>query len=194
MSHVSNNASIKNLSLAAMFIAIGILLPFLTGQIPEIGRMLLPMHIPVLLCGLICGKRYGLIVGFILPLMRGFMFGMPVLFPMGVAMAFELATYGFVIGLIYSSSRWQCIIALYRALIAAMVVGRVVWGTAMLLLLGLSGSGIFTWQMFIGGAVVNAIPGIILQITLIPVIMVALNRTGLVKFHRERPAESGVEN
>ncbi len=60
--------------------------------------MLLPMHIPVLLCGLICGWKYGILVGFILPLLRHTIFGMPILFPTGIAMAFELATYGFVIG------------------------------------------------------------------------------------------------
>jgi len=72
-----------------MFIAIGLVLPFFTGQIPQIGRMLLPMHIPVFLCGLICGWKYGLMVGFILPLLRYAVFGMPVIFPNGIAMAFE---------------------------------------------------------------------------------------------------------
>ena len=178
----------KNLSLAAMFIAIGLVLPFITGQIPEIGRMLLPMHIPVLLCGLICGRRYGLIVGFILPLLRGFMFGMPVLFPMGVSMAFELATYGFVIGWLYHSAKWQCVVSLYRSLIAAMVVGRIVWGVAMAVLLGLGG-GAITWQFFIGGALLNAIPGIVFQLIFIPTLMVALNKTGLVRFRTGRRAE-----
>ncbi len=62
--------NILNLTLAAMFMAIGIVLPFFTGQIPQIGKMLLPMHIPVLLCGLICGWQYGLIVGFVMPFLR----------------------------------------------------------------------------------------------------------------------------
>ena len=65
------------LVLAAMFLAIGIVLPFFTGQIPQIGSMLLPMHIPVLLCGLICGWRYGALVGFVLPLVRSLWLGMP---------------------------------------------------------------------------------------------------------------------
>ena len=107
----------KKLTLSAMFLAIGMVLPFLTGQIPQIGNMMLPMHIPVLLCGLICGWQYGAVLGFILPLVRYLVFGMPVLFPTGTAMAFELMTYGLVIGLIYSFSRWKCIISLYRALI-----------------------------------------------------------------------------
>ena len=81
----------KKLTWSAMFIALGLVLPFLTGQIPQFGNMLLPMHIPVILCGLICGWRYGAIVGFVLPLLRYALFGMPVLFPTGIAMSFELA-------------------------------------------------------------------------------------------------------
>lgn len=175
---------IINLTLAAMFMAIGLVLPFLTGQIKQIGSMLLPMHIPVFLCGLICGWQYGLIVGFVLPILRSMMFGMPILFPTGIAMAFELATYGVVIGWLYSHSRWQCVIALYRCMIMAMLAGRLVWGVVQILLLGINGNG-FTWQMFIAGAFLNAIPGIILQLILIPAIMVALNRTGLVRFGRK---------
>ena len=74
--------------------------------------MLLPMHIPVLMCGLICGWGYGGIVGFILPLFRYVLFGMPPIFPTGIAMAFELSTYGIVIGLIYNRYKWKCVIAL----------------------------------------------------------------------------------
>jgi len=180
------NKTTKNLTLAAMFVAVGIVLPFITGNIPEIGRMLLPMHIPVLLCGLICGWKYGLTVGLILPLMRSVLFGMPPLFPTAVAMTFELAAYGFVIGFLYGRSRWQCVVALYRSMIVAMLAGRVVWGVAQILLLGIGGNA-FTWQMFMAGAFVNAVPGIILQLIVIPAIMVALNRTGLVRFYRERP-------
>ncbi len=85
--------TVKNLTLAAMFMAIGMVLPFLTGQIPQIGNMLLPMHIPVLLCGLICGPQYGAAVGFVLPLLRSAVFGMPVIFPAATAMTSELVSY-----------------------------------------------------------------------------------------------------
>lgn len=96
-------------------------------------------------------------------------------------MAVELATYGLLAGLLYAHSHWQCIVALYRCLIAAMVAGRIVWGVAEIILLGLSGNA-FTWQMFLAGAFLNAIPGIVLQLVLIPALMVALDRTGMVKF------------
>ena len=71
------HTSLKNLVLSAMFLAVGIVLPFFIGQIPAIGKMLLPMHIPVLLCGLICGWQWGLGVGFVLPLPRSLLFGFP---------------------------------------------------------------------------------------------------------------------
>lgn len=176
-----------------MFLAIGLLLPFLTGQIKQFGNMLLPMHIPVILCGLICGWQYGLGVGFVLPLLRYAMFGMPILFPTGVAMSFELATYGFVVGILYAHSRWKCVVALYRCMIIAMLLGRVVWGVVQIFLLGLGENG-FTLNMFITSAFLNAIPGIILQLILIPAIMIALNRTGLVRFSNNRAPAENAEN
>ena len=179
----------KNLTLSAMFLAIGMVLPFLTGQIPQIGNMMLPMHIPVLLCGVICGWKYGAVLGFILPLIRYMVFGMPVLFPTGIAMAFEMLTYGLVIGLVYSLSRWKCIVSLYRALIAAMISGRLVWAVAQMVLLGVSG-GAFTMKMFLAGAFFNAVPGIIIQLVLIPAVMVALGRTGMVQFHSHNKKEA----
>ena len=179
----------KKLTLSAMFIAVGMVLPLLTGQIQQIGSTFLPMHLPVILCGLICGWQYGALIGFILPFLRSVTFGMPPLFPTAIAMAFELATYGLVIGLIYGRSHWQCVISLYRFLIAAMLAGRIVWGIVQIVLLGLIGKS-FTWQMFIAGALLNAVPGIVVQLTLIPTIMVALNRTGLVIFQRKRPLEN----
>ena len=139
------------------------------------------MHIPVFLCGLICGWPYGLAIGTILPLMRSFLFGMPPLYPVAIAMTFELTTYGFVAGFLYNRSKWQCVIALYRSMLIAMLAGRIVWGAAEVILLGVSGNA-FTWQAFMAGAILNAIPGIVIQLTLIPALMVALNKTVLVKF------------
>lgn len=176
--------NVQNLTLAAMFLAIGMVLPFLTGQIRVIGKMLLPMHIPVFLCGLICGWPYGAAVGFVLPLLRSAVFGMPPMYPNAVAMAVELLTYGAVAGFLYARSRWQCVIALYRSLIAAMLIGRAVWGVTEVVLLGLGGSA-FTWQAFMAGAFLDAIPGIILQLVFIPAVMVALDKAGLVRFQKK---------
>ena len=168
---------VRRLTYAALYLAIAMVLPFVTGQIPEIGAMLSPMHIPVLLCGFMCGWPWGLAVGLIAPLLRSVVFGMPVMFPGAVAMAFELATYGCISGLLYHllpKKAW-CI---YAVLVISMIAGRVVWGIARLILAGLSG-GSFTWALFIAGAVTNAIPGIILQLVLIPVLVIAMNRAGL---------------
>lgn len=85
---------VKKVTLSGMLFAIGLILPFFIGQIPAVGKMLLPMHIPVLICGLILGWQYGLAVGFLLPLVRSVLFGMPVLYPNAIAMAFEMGTYG----------------------------------------------------------------------------------------------------
>lgn len=175
--------NIKKLVISAMLLALGIVLPFLTGQLQQIGNMLLPMHIPVMLCGLICGWQYGIAIGFITPLMRSFLFGMPHFYPNAVAMALELAAYGFVIGFLYNRARWQCIRSLYRCMIAAMLCGRAVWGIAQVILLGIGENG-FTFGAFITGAFLNAIPGIVLQLILIPMIMLALDRTHLVPFRK----------
>lgn len=184
MNNQTTKQRIYDLVLAAMFLAIGIVLPFFTGQIPQIGRMLLPMHLPVLLCGLICGWQYGGTVGFVLPILRYVLFGMPSM-PNGLAMAFELAAYGIIVGLVYSRSRWQCVISLYRSLLIAMVSGRLLWAAVRVVMTGVA-SVPFTWEIFLADAIVSAIPGIILQLVFIPTLMVALDRTGLIHFQRER--------
>lgn len=176
--------AVYNLVLSSMFMALGLVLPFLTGQIPEIGSMLLPMHVPVLLCGLICGPRYGVTVGFITPLFRTLLFAIPPLYPTAIAMAFELAAYGFFAGFLFGRARWQCLRSLMRCLVTAMLIGRAVWGVVMLLLLGVGANG-FTWGAFFAGAFASAVPGIVLQLLLIPSVMLILNRTHLVPFRHE---------
>ena len=177
-----NNSTTK-LTLSAMFMAVGMLLPMITGQIPQIGNMLLPMHIPVFLCGLLCGWQYGAVIGFILPLLRSLVFGMPPMFPNAVAMAFELATYGLITGILYYQASCQNIRVLYCSMLTAMVAGRIVWGMAEVILLGI-GHNRFTWQAFMTGAFLTAVPGILLQFILIPSIMAALNKTGLVPYKK----------
>jgi hypothetical protein len=172
-----------------MVLALGYVLPFLTGQVPQVGMMLLPMHIPVFLTGLICGWKFGLGVGLLLPITRSFIFGMPMLFPMASAMAFELATYGLVVGFLYNRSRWQCVFALYRAIIIAMVSGRLVFGVAMWAFVAIDG-GQYTLNAFTAAAVGNALPGIALQLVLLPSVMLMLNRTGLVPFRKVVKAEA----
>ena len=172
------NKTIKKLVYAALCLALCMVLPFLTGQIPEIGSMLCPMHIPVLLCGFICGGPWGMAVGLVAPVLRFAVFGMPPLFPTGLAMAFELAAYGLFSGLLY---KWlpKKNINVYVALIASMLLGRLVWGGIMSLIAGVSEVQ-FGTDAFIAGAFVNAIPGIICHIVIIPVIVIALKKAKLI--------------
>ena len=163
-------AEVKKLVISAMFLSLGVLLPFLTGQIKEIGDSLLPMHIPVMLCGLVCGAKYGFAVGLILPLLRAVTVGMPPLFPNAVWMAAELCTYGFVIGFLYPKFFERQLWWLYSSLLISMISGRVVWGIAKYFLLGVSGKA-FTFQAFIAGGLIDALPGIILQLIVIPVVI-----------------------
>jgi len=162
----------KRLILSALFIALGLLLPFLTAQIPEIGNMLLPMHIPVLLCGFACGWWFGLIVGFVTPLLRSVFFSMPPMMPVAVAMAFELAAYGACAGLFIGLMK-KDLRSVLIALLGAMVVGRIVWGVVSFVLFTLMGNP-FTLEMFFTLSVVRAVPGIILQILIIPAITMAI--------------------
>lgn len=171
--------SYKNLVFSAVCLALCMLLPLLTGQLQQTGNALCPMHIPVLICGFIAGPWYAAAVGAIAPLMRFLIFGMPPVFPVGIAMCFELAAYGAVSGLLYKLLPKKTL-NIYASLIAAMLSGRVVWGIVRAVLSGASGSP-FTWQAFLAGAFINAVPGIILHILLIPIIVMALERAGFMK-------------
>lgn len=165
--------------LSALFLALAYVMPFLTGQIPEIGSMLCPLHIPVILCGFICGAPWGLAVGFVAPLFRSLTLGMPYLFPTAVCMAFELAAYGAFSGIMHSVLPKKKAY-IYASLLISMIIGRIVWGAAMFICLGISG-GAFTFAAFIAGAFTNALPGIIVQIILIPIIVMALENVKIFK-------------
>ncbi len=175
---ISTSKTIRDLTASGVCLALCLVLPFLTGQIREIGNMLCPMHIPVLLAGFVCGPWWGLAVGFIAPLLRHLIFTMPKM-PSALGMAFELAAYGCMVGVMYRFLRGK-IWGIYASLLTSMVGGRLIWGCAMALILGIGGSG-FTWNAFLTGAVLNAVPGIVLQIVLVPIIVLALRRARLVE-------------
>ncbi|MBO5220492.1 MAG: ECF transporter S component [Clostridia bacterium] len=167
----------RKLVFAAMCLALALVLPFLTGQIPEIGAALSPMHIPALLCGFICGPVWGGIVGAAAPLLRHVLFGMPPLMA-AIPMAFELAVYGISAGVLYRLLPKK-VPFLYVALIGAMIDGRIVWGIVKLIM-SVAQASEFTFAAFIAGAVTGAIPGIICHIILVPVIVLALKRAKLM--------------
>ena len=167
---------LRKLILSGLFLALAMVLPFLTGQIPQIGNMLCPMHLPVLLCGFLCGWPYGLLVGFLSPFLRYILFHMPSLFPTGLAMAFEMAAYGAVAGLLYRALPRRTVF-LYLSLIVAMLAGRLVWGGVRYLLTFVSDSS-FTLAAFWVGGFATALPAIILQLVLIPPIVLLVRKAG----------------
>ena len=161
--------------LSAMFLALALVLPLLTGQVQQLGNALCLIHIPVLLCGYFCGPWYAMAVGFAAPLLRFVIFGMPPLMPRGIAMSFELAAYGLVAGLLYGLLPKKKA-NIYVSLLCAMLAGRLVWGAVRTILYGL-GKSEFGWAAFLAGAFTTAIPGIILQLVLIPLLVMALERS-----------------
>ncbi len=178
---MKNKRTLK-LVYAAVCLALAMVLPLLTGQIPEIGSKLSPMHIPALLCGFLCGWEYGLVVGFIAPLLRSLIFGMPPLFPTATAMAFELAAYGAFAGLFYKLFPKK-ISYIYLTQILAMICGRIVWGAVMFAFMGF-GFANFGFEAFLSGAILNAVPGMILHIILVPAIVIVLRQAKLIPDER----------
>lgn len=181
------NQKTKDLVSAALCVALGLIVPQVfhlipfVGAVPNLGGVFLPMHIPVLLCGFLCGWKYGAACGAIVPLLSSAITGMPVLWPQGVSMVFELAVYGLVTGLLYRSLQRN----VYLSLIAAMAAGRAVSGVAKAVFFGMAGKP-FGMAAFLSGAFTAAVPGMILQLVLIPVLVAALEKAGAIR----RPARA----
>ena len=166
---------IKKLTLTGMFLSFGIVLPMLFGQVPQIGSMLLPMHIPVFLCAFICGWKYSVPMSFVLPLLRTVLFSRPKMYPDAIAIAFELAVYALVAGLIFKAFSKKDLKAVYASLISAMVLGRVVRILVQMALLGLKGTP-FTFSAVFSSVVIVGLPGIILQLIAVPLILFTFKR------------------
>lgn len=169
----------KKLVVSALMLSIALILPFFTGQIPEIGNMLLPMHLPVLLSGFLLGGSGAMLVGAVAPLLRSMLWGMPVLFPKAITMSFELAVYGLVCGLIYSKSKKDTK-AVFVSLISSMTAGRIVWGIVSTILYGMAGNT-FTMTIFFTEAIINAVPGIVIQIIFIPILVATLKKSKIIQ-------------
>ncbi len=170
------NITIRKLAYTSMFIALGFVLPFVAAYVPRLGKMLLPMHIPVLLCGVICGGKYGMLCGAVLPFFRSLTLGSPKIYPDAFVMTFELLTYGLAIGLLYSHIRLKNPMKIYICLIASMLLGRLVWAVARTLAWGL-GTADFSFEIFIASGFVNALPGIILQLLIVPTVVLVYERS-----------------
>ena len=157
------------LVLAGMFLAVGVVLPSITGSIKEIGDSLLPLHLVVMLCGVICGWQHAAPVGAVLPFLRAAFFGMPPLYPNAVWMSAELITYGFVIGFLFALRKKYSRVWLLICLVCSMLAGRAVWGVTKAFLLGIADKP-FGMQAFWIGGFADAVPGIILQFILVPLV------------------------
>lgn len=156
---------------SGFFIALGIIIPLIFHGIGIGGQVFLPMHIPVLLCGFILGGGYGAIVGFITPFLNSALTGMPTIYPIGLSMALELATYGFLSGYLYKKKKMN----IFISLIISMLFGRIVSGAANYILLSMQGKP-YVFKMFITASFVTPVLGIILQLILIPVIVKLINK------------------
>lgn len=165
-----------NLTLAGLLCAVGLVLPFATSHAFGIpGNILLPMHIPVFLAGFLCGPFYGAICGAVVPVLSSLVTGMPAPFPMAPIMTGELLTYGLISGLCYHRFK----LPIYPSIIISMVSGRVIYGFIFAALL-ISHGGTLK-ALSVAGAIAHGIPGIIIQLLLIPVIISAYERSSTTR-------------
>ena len=163
---------------AALCTAIGIVLPIALHSVPNAGSVLLPMHIPVLLCGLICGWPLGLSCGILVPLLSSLFTGMP---PMAYvpSMLCELAVYGFVCGLLMNYVRTgKTLTDIIISLVGSMIIGRIVFGALNALIFS---AGKYSMTIWLTSAFVTALPGIIIQLVIIPAIVFALEKAKLIE-------------
>lgn len=173
--------SAKDMVITAMCVAIGIILPMAIHTLPNAGRIFLPMHIPVLICGLACGWKYGLMCGILTPFLSSLLTGMPTMGYLPSMLA-ELAVYGLISGIIINVlDNKSSYLNLYIALITAMVAGRITMGILNALIFQ---AGNYGFNLWITGAFITAIPGILVQILLIPTIVFGLKKSNLINNNR----------
>ena len=168
---------IKRITFTAVCLALCVVLPLALHMIPNAGSVISPMHIPVLLCGLICGWPYGLICGLLAPVLSSAITGMPPAAYMP-PMIVELAVYGVVGGLVFQLIRTKNLFAdLYISLVSAMLLGRVVAGAARALIFA---AGNYSMSVWFTSYFVTSLPGILIHLILVPVIFIALTQAHLI--------------
>lgn len=174
---MKKSINIKKMTMTALFLAIALLLPSIFPPVSIVGKWFSPMHLPVFLCGFVCGWPWGLLVGFIAPLLRNLIFGMPQLIT-AVGMAFELGVYGLASGLLYKLLP-KNIGFTYVALILAMILGRCAAVCAKLVIYGMQDKP-FVFAAYLSESVLVCWPGIVLQLVIIPVAIAALKKVKLI--------------
>lgn len=168
----------KKLCISAICAAFCCVLPPLFHAV-ALGSALSPLHLPVLLCGLLCGWNYGLLCGVVGPVLSCLISGMPS-FPMLITMIPELCVYGVLCGLLMKWIRTRHICAdLYLSLVPAMLAGRVVGGVANALVYA-SGAQSYSLALWAGSYFAATLPGIIVQLILLPGIVLVLTKARLI--------------
>lgn len=169
------NTLAKRLILSGLFIAIGVVLPLAFHAVEGAGNIFLPMHIPVLISGFFLDWPFALVIGILTPFLSSLITGMPPFFPVMVFMIFELAIYGVMVSLLYRKYEKS----IYISLIISMICGRIVAGIIVWIL-----TTFFMVQLpkpiiFIKGAIIKGLPGIIIQLIFIPIVVFAIEKSNL---------------
>jgi len=175
----------KQVTTSGLLIATGLILPMVFHTFALGGMMFLPMHIPILLGGFLLTPLFAVLVGITTPVLSSLLTGMPPFFPQGIQMVFELSTYAFVISYLYHRRRAP----LYPALIASMLAGRTVAGVVNYFLLTYFFAGTFNLKVFISGMFITALPGIAIQLVMIPIMVRLLENANV--FCREKGEAHG---
>ncbi len=182
-------AEIRKMVLAGVLTALAVVLARVFHAIGgwQAGSAFLPMHIPVLLCGFLCGWKYGMISGFLTPVIAMLVSGMPNGNTL-ISMECELAAYGAAAGAL-AQVRWpfgsknegfSSVVQIVVSLVLAMLVGRGVYGVVNAIILSRADSP-FTWTAFLSGAFINALPGIVIQLVLIPTLVTLSKKWSFLK-------------
>ena len=179
---MQKNDSLYRLLITAIMLALGMVLPFLTGQIPTIGQLISPLHIPAFICGLTCGWVWGAALGFLLPVARGLIFGMPPFPAVGLPMAFEMLFYGLLTGLLYPRLRkafeGKAIVAILIAMVIAMIAGRCAGGITRAVMMGMQGQG-YAFSAFFASYFTGTAVGAVIHLIVCPLIVLALEKARL---------------
>ena len=167
---MNRKSGLYSLLVTAILLAVGIVLPFLTGNVQVLGQAISPLHIPVLICGLTGGWCWGMGLGIVPPLV-----------PVAIPMAFEMAAYGALCGLLYpmlskkmSKTCWAMLIAM----VIAMLAGRLVGGAAKAVVMGIQGNT-YTFPAFVTAYFVNTAVGAVIHLIVVPLVVTALEKARL---------------
>lgn len=168
---------VKKSILTAVCIALCYVVPLLFHGVQNAGRVFLPMHLPVFLCGLLCGWPYGLLCGLAGPALSSVLTQMPPV-AMLPSMMLELAVYGAIAGLMMQLVHTKSTYAdLYISQITALVCGRIIAGLAQALIFARGTYSITAW---VSGYVVTSWPGTLIQLVLLPSVVFALMKAHLI--------------